>query len=123
MSADSAAGRRARAAASMAIAVVLALAAVGSAGTTRGLAAGLVDPGPAIKVNQLGYVVGASKRASVVSSSTSPLAWSLVDAGNAVVATGTTTVKGVDANSGDSIHLVDLSSFDRPGTGYALRVG
>jgi endoglucanase len=119
MTAGRAVGRLVRVvAATMAAAMALA-----SAGATRGLAANLVDPGPSIKVNQLGYVLGATKRASVVSASASPVAWSLVNSAGATVATGSTIVSGVDANSGDSVHIADFSAFDTAGTGYALKVG
>jgi endoglucanase len=115
-------GRRVRIAAAAMVASILALAGAG-ASARPGFTASLVDPGPTIKVNQLGYVVGAAKRASVVNPSTSPVAWSLVNSAGTAVATGSTAVMGVDANSGDSVHTVDFTAFDTPGTGYALKVG
>jgi endoglucanase len=81
------------------------------------------DPGPAVKVNQVAYVPGAPKRATVVSSSSSPLAWVLRTASGATAASGQTTVRGADASSGDNLHVVDFSSVDSVGTGYVLSVG
>ncbi|ROP35841.1 glycoside hydrolase family 9 protein [Saccharothrix texasensis] len=80
------------------------------------------DAGPAVKVNQVAYVPGLPKQATVVNGSGSPAAWSLRDASGATVASGQTSVRGADALSGDSVHTVDFSSFDTPGTGYVLSV-
>ncbi|WP_236594953.1 glycoside hydrolase family 9 protein [Saccharothrix sp. 6-C] len=80
------------------------------------------DAGPAVKVNQVAYVPGLPKQATVVNGSGSPAAWSLRDASGVTVASGQTSVRGADALSGDSVHTVDFSSFDTPGTGYVLSV-
>ena len=83
------------------------------------------DPviGPAVKVNNVAYVPGLPKVASVVDGSTSPLSWTLRDTGGQVVASGMTTVFGHDQASGDHVHTVEFSAFDIPGTGYTLEVG
>lgn len=78
--------------------------------------------GPDVKVNNVGYVPGLPKRASVVHGATAPVGWQLRDAAGQVVATGDTTVFGADAPSGDHVHTVDFSAFDTPGTGYTLVV-
>ena len=59
-----------------------------------------------------------SRRSSARRSS--PVAWTLKNAAGTVVASGQSTVKGFDALSGDSTHLIDFSTFDTPGTGYVL---
>lgn len=81
------------------------------------------DTGPALRVNQLGYVPNGPKRADLITDATTPQPWELVDAAGKVVATGVTSVHGADAESGDSVQIVDFSRFHRPGTGYTLRVG
>ncbi|KAB8145137.1 endoglucanase [Chloroflexia bacterium SDU3-3] len=76
---------------------------------------------PLVHVNQLGYLPHGMKRASVATPATAPLAWELRQSG-AVVASGTTTVFGPDADSGDHIHIVDFSAYATPGGSYSLRV-
>ncbi len=81
------------------------------------------EPLPIIRVNQVGYLPKAKKRATVVSNSTSPLNWSLKDGSGTVVTSGTTTPKsGIDAASGDAVHYLDFSSANKEGTGYKLVV-
>lgn len=78
------------------------------------------DPSP-IRVNQIGYLPGADKIATIVSSSTSPLAWELRKAGGSVAAQGQTHVYGLDQASADRIHHADFSSVTEQGT-YRLWV-
>ena len=67
---------------------------------------------------------GVAKVATLVSSSTAPVAWTLRDAaGRHRGRVGASTVKGADALSGDRTHLIDFSSYDTPGTGYVLSAG
>ncbi|UVS79052.1 glycoside hydrolase family 9 protein [Actinokineospora sp. UTMC 2448] len=93
------------------------------------LIGGVVPPGgtpeeaPPIKVNQVAYVPSAAKRASVTSDSTTPLAWTLRDAAGQPVATGQTTPRGNDPLAGESVHVIDFSDFETPGTGYTIAVG
>jgi Cellulase N-terminal ig-like domain len=75
------------------------------------------DPGPVVKVNQVAYVPGLPKQATVVSNSSSPLAWTLRNSAGATVATGLTTIRGLDSRSGDNVHMVDFSPFDTVGRG------
>ena len=106
-------------------AVVLAtaatLAAVGLGAVSRPAAAA-TDPATIVRVNQAGYAPGLPKQATVVSTATSPLSWSLKNSTGATVASGQTVVRGYDALSGDSVHTVDFSSYDTTGTGYVLSV-
>jgi len=81
------------------------------------------DTGPAVRVNQLGYVPLGPKGADVVTGATGPQRWQLLDAAGKVVARGLTKPYGADAASGDTVQLVDFSRVQRPGTGYTLRVG
>lgn len=77
---------------------------------------------PGVRVNQVGYVPALPKVASVVSTSTTPLAWKLVDAAGAELATGKTNVVGLDADSGDTVHVIDFSTFKKPANGVKLVV-
>jgi endoglucanase len=77
---------------------------------------------PAIRVNQLGYLPRAKKTATWVSSATEPAAWALIGPSGTPVAEGQTRVFGADAASGDSLHVIDFSSFQTEGKGYRLRV-
>lgn len=80
-------------------------------------------PLPSVRVNQVGYLPDAQKRATVVSNSASALDWSLIDGSGKVVTSGKTTPRsGVDAASGDSVHHLDFSSFHKVDTGYVLVV-
>lgn len=78
---------------------------------------------PAVRVNQQGYLPKRAKLATVVNAATEPLNWELLDAAGAVVASGETTVKGDDQASGDHVHWVDFSSYQKPGKGFTLKVG
>lgn len=75
-----------------------------------------------VRVNQVGYLPNAQKRATVVSSATSPLSWALKNSVGTVMLTGTTTVRGLDAASGDNVHTIDFSAFTTPGSNYVLSV-
>jgi endoglucanase len=77
---------------------------------------------PSVLVNQLGYLPGAAKVATVKTSASSPLAWRLLDASGKAVAEGKTAPFGRDAASGEDVQLVDFSSFKSPGQGYQLEV-
>ncbi len=90
---------------------------------TPGSSSGASIAAPKVLVNQLGYLPGAAKIATVKTSAKEPQAWQLVDASGATLAEGKTTPFGRDAASGDDVQLVDLSSFKQPGQGYQLKVG
>ena len=76
-----------------------------------------------VLVNQVGYFPRRPKLATVKSAAASPLPWQLRAAGGAVVASGRTTVVGLDAAAGEKVHVVDFSSVKTPGRGYVLAVG
>ncbi|MBN1428196.1 MAG: glycoside hydrolase family 9 protein [Anaerolineae bacterium] len=77
-----------------------------------------------VYTNQVGYLPDAPKRATVVSDSTSPLDWELVDGNenDKIVLSGSTTVFGDDDASGDHVHMVDFSDFTTTGSDYILKV-
>jgi endoglucanase len=81
------------------------------------------DTGPAVRVNQLGYLTHLPKQATVVTDATTPQRWTLRDSRNRTVASGQTSPHGMDAASGDTVQLVDFSRATRTGSGFTLSVG
>lgn len=77
---------------------------------------------PRVLVNQLGYLPGAAKVATVKTSSKEPLAWRLLDAAGKPLAEGKTTPFGADPASGEDVQLVDFSAFKSEGQGYVVEV-
>jgi endoglucanase len=77
---------------------------------------------PAVRVNQVGYFPGAEKIATLVNPSSSPLEWQLMQNG-AAVQKGQTKPIGLDADSGDQVHVIDFTQAKKPGKGYVLQVG
>ncbi|MEW2375134.1 glycoside hydrolase family 9 protein [Micromonospora sp. NPDC047812] len=80
------------------------------------------DTGPRVRVNQVGYLPGGPKNATVVTSATDALPWQLRSAAGAVLASGSTTPRGVDAASGQNVQTLDFSSYRTPGAGLTLVV-
>jgi endoglucanase len=79
-------------------------------------------PIPNVLVNQVGYLPHLPKIATVKSASKTPETYQLLSSGGKVVASGTTLPIGLDATSGDTVHIADFSSFEGPGKGYTLKV-
>ncbi|MEV4261644.1 glycoside hydrolase family 9 protein [Kribbella sp. NPDC049584] len=84
---------------------------------------GIRDFGSPVRVNQLGYVAGGPKRATYVTTATTPLDWRLLAASNEAVASGHTKPYGMDALSGDAVQLIDFGSYRGTGSGFRLAVG
>lgn len=80
------------------------------------------DTGPRVRVNQVGYLPGGPKNATVVTAATEALPWQLRSAAGAVLASGTTTPRGVDAASGQNVQTLDFSAYRTPGAGLTLTV-
>jgi endoglucanase len=76
-----------------------------------------------IRVNQTAYLPGGPKRANLVRADRAPLAWELISASGAKVASGRTSANGRDTSSGLEVHIIDFSDFDTQGQGYRLTVG
>ena len=79
-------------------------------------------PIPNVLVNQVGYLPHLPKLAIVKSTSKTPETYQLLSSGGRVVASGTTLPVGVDAASGDTVHVADFSSFEGTGRGFTLKV-
>jgi endoglucanase len=78
------------------------------------------ETGPRVRVNQVGYLPFASKRATLVTDSVEPLAYSLIDGAGQVVARGETDPFGIDPMSLLNVHTIDFSSWTTEGEGYTL---
>ncbi len=76
----------------------------------------------AVRANQVGYLPRAPKRATIAIEATEPQVWTLFDGSDTAVASGTTTVLGADAASGELVQIADFSAVESPGTGYTLEV-
>ncbi|KAI1618689.1 secreted endoglucanase [Exophiala viscosa] len=79
--------------------------------------------GPALKVNQLGYLPQGPKVATLVANNTKAVTWSLLSASDSIVASGNTTPKGMDAASGQVVSTIDFSNVTQDGDGYVLTAG
>jgi endoglucanase len=73
-------------------------------------------------LNQLGFLPDGAKHAILPSSAARPFDWRILDEKGRIVLTGRTSVFGPDIASGQTIHRIDLSALDRPGS-YRLAVG
>ncbi|MER7891416.1 glycoside hydrolase family 9 protein [Micromonospora sp. NPDC094482] len=78
------------------------------------------DTGPRVRVNQVGYLPGGPKNATVVTEATEPLPWQLRSATGAVLASGSTDPRGVDLASGQNVQSIDFSAYRTPGAGLTL---
>jgi endoglucanase len=79
------------------------------------------DTGPAVKVNQVGYLPHGPKNATVVTNQSNSLPWTL-RRGGVDVAQGTTTVSGRDISSGVDVHTIDFTATTATGDGFTLQV-
>ena len=80
-------------------------------------------PRSAVRVNQVGYLPGYHKVATIKSAEREPLAFQIVDAAGKTVSSGKTRPFGEDKAAGELDHLIDFSSLRTPGKGYKLVVG
>ena len=79
------------------------------------------DTGPRVRVNQVAYVPGGPKVATLVTSATTRLPWQLVNGAGTTVARGFSTPRGVDVSSGQNVQTIDFSGYRIPGNGFTLR--
>ncbi|THZ01003.1 Six-hairpin glycosidase [Aureobasidium pullulans] len=80
------------------------------------------DVGPAIKVNQHGYLPSGPKIATVMSQSNSSLSWNLLNSHGTLVMSGQTHPFGNDTGSGRNVHTLDFTNHTKQGSGYTLEV-
>ncbi|HEY0217881.1 MAG TPA: glycoside hydrolase family 9 protein [Cellulomonas sp.] len=81
----------------------------------------VADTGPAVKVNQVGYLPEGPKEATVVTDATAPLPWTLYD-GAEQVASGQTVPAGTDPSAGAAVHTLDFSDVTATGDDFTLHV-
>ncbi len=82
--------------------------------------AGPVVIPPLVSVNQAGYFVDGIKIGLLAADTTDEMPWVLKNDAGQEVLSGTTSWKGKDALSGDTLHEIDFSSYATPGEGYTL---
>jgi endoglucanase len=75
---------------------------------------------PVVRLNQTGYLPEVLKRATISSTETSPIAWTLYDVTGTAVLTGMTSVYGLNEASAEHVHIADFSAYQTPGQGYKL---
>lgn len=77
---------------------------------------------PDIRVNQVGYAPHALKRATMVSDSTVPLTWTLLNDQGATLMEGKTKPFGLNRASNEKVHIIDFSQFTEETKGLTLLV-
>ncbi|MDG4766625.1 glycoside hydrolase family 9 protein [Solwaraspora sp. WMMD406] len=78
------------------------------------------DTGPRVRVNQVGYLPGGPKNATIVTDADEPVTWELHDAAGDTVASGQSTPRGLDTASRQQAHSVDFSAYRGTGDDYTL---
>ena len=74
------------------------------------------------RVNQVGYLPGGVKLASLKTAQTNPQLWELYQGGK-LITRGKTSRAAVDVASGDQLQQVDFSAVTATGSGFTLKVG
>ncbi len=69
-----------------------------------------------ILTNQIGYFPELEKKATLLATGTDPVSFSVKDSSGSVVYEGTSQVFGTDADSGDTVHILDFSDLKDEGT-------
>ncbi|MEH0551904.1 glycoside hydrolase family 9 protein [Streptomyces sp. B21-101] len=78
------------------------------------------DTGPRVRVNQVAYLPGGPKNATLVTDAAGKLPWRLKNAAGTTVAKGWSVPRGLDASSGQRVHSVDFGAYRKGGTGFTL---
>ena len=78
------------------------------------------DTGPRVRVNQVGYLPGGPKDATVVTDATERAALAAARGRRRGGGQRHDHPRGVDAASGQNVQTVDFSAYRTPGTGYTL---
>ncbi|MGC4069920.1 MAG: glycoside hydrolase family 9 protein [Polyangiaceae bacterium] len=80
-------------------------------------------PSSKVHVNQVGYLPSEQKYAVLESDSKIAERFELLNGSGAVVQSGSTDVKGLDADSGENLHWIRFDGSVGAGEGFVLRVG
>ena len=73
-----------------------------------------------IVLNQLGFQPQGPKRAILRSDARDVLQWKLIDSANTTKAEGKSIAFGLNAASGERVHIIDFSPYAQTGSGYRL---
>ncbi len=76
----------------------------------------------AIVTNQVGYFQEAAKKATLITENEEKVSFSVMDLNGSEVYTGESYPMGIDADSGDSVQILNFSDFKDAGT-YTLKAG
>lgn len=87
------------------------------------LAAATGEARKLVRLNQIGYLNQARKRATIANDSKTALPWRVLDTNGRVLAEGTTTPFGANAASGEQLHIADFSQLTESAKGLVLDVG
>ncbi len=75
-----------------------------------------------VHVNQVGYLTGGPKQATLICAEDGPQPWQLRDSTGQVVAEGQTRPRGLDVTAGASVHTLDFSHVRHPAARLRLVV-
>ncbi|WP_433291159.1 glycoside hydrolase family 9 protein [Actinoplanes sp. CA-030573] len=78
------------------------------------------DTGPRVRVNQVAYLPNGPKTATVVTTATTALPWTLNDRTGKIVARGSSVPRGVDVSSGQNVQTIDFGRYAKAGTGFTI---
>ena len=80
---------------------------------------------PGVRVNQLGYLLGRPKRATLVSDAEEPVHFTVRDRDGVAVHTGLSQPWSVrpEPTSGLNVHVLDFTSLNAPGAGFRIEAG
>ncbi|KAK3113258.1 hypothetical protein LTR53_009626 [Teratosphaeriaceae sp. CCFEE 6253] len=81
------------------------------------------DYGPAIKINQLGYLTNGPKMATLAAQPNASAPWVLYNAAGDACATGQAKYRGLDAASNQTVSIIDFTTFTTSGHNYILTAG
>ena len=81
------------------------------------------DVGPAVRVNQVGYLPFGPKAATLVTDDVEPQVWTLKNAAGRIVSSGRTHPYGMVASAGLKVQEITFDRYTTSGTGYTLTVG
>ncbi len=78
--------------------------------------------GSPVRVNQVGYLSGGPKHATVVTDAVEPKTWKLVDSAGDMLATGATVPRGLDPSANMSVQTIDFTSAAEGIDGTEMRL-
>ncbi|HET9302374.1 MAG TPA: glycoside hydrolase family 9 protein [Propionibacteriaceae bacterium] len=85
----------------------------------------IITARPQARVNQLGYLLGRPKQATLISDAREPVGFAVRDRDGGIAHTGLSQVWRVrpEPTSGLNVHVVDFSALNLPGAGFRIEAG